>query len=258
MTGTPGPLTGRRVLVTRTREQSSTLAEGLRELGCEVIEVPTIRIEPPGSYAPLDEALARLEDYDTLLVTSANTARVLAQRRQPPWPVQPFTVAVGPATASALRAEGLRVNAQPEPAVAESILRVLAPTAAGKHMLLARAAVGRDVLPDGLRTAGARVDVVEAYRTVLDEASRPVLAEIFAVGGPPMDAVAFTSSSTVTNFFALLGREQARFALGAARAFSIGPVTSGTLRQVGVEPAVEAASHDVTGLLAAIRAALSA
>ena len=152
-----GALSGRRILVTRTREQSSTLVFALRALGAEVIEVPTIRFEPPASYAPLDAALARLGEYDVLLVTSANTARVLAERRPLPWSAQPYTVAVGPATAEALEAPGLRVDLKPEPSVAESVLRILAPGAAGKKMLLVRAEQARDVLPDGLRAAGATV-----------------------------------------------------------------------------------------------------
>ncbi len=246
------PLAGRRIVVTRTREQSSTLAEALREMGADVLEVPTIRIAPPASYAPLDDALARLAEYDVLLVTSANTARVLAARKPAPWSEQPFTVAVGPATAKALVQLGLRVDRQPQPAVAESVVRDLAPLAGGKRMLLPQAAVARDLLPRALRQAGATVDVVEAYRTVLVEESRAVLHAAFAPGVPPVHAVTFTSSSTVDNFFALLGCDAARQALERSLACSIGPVTSATLRERGVAPAVEAAEHDVNGLLAAV------
>ncbi len=240
--------------MTRTREQSSTLVEGLRALGAEVVEAPLIRIVPPASFAALDAALASIAEYDTLLVTSANTARILTERKPAPWPRQPYTVAVGPATAAALRACGLRVDLQPEPAVAESVLDALAPAAAGKRMLLPQAAVARKVLPAGLRAAGATVDVVEAYRTVPEEGSRALLAELFAAR---IDAVTFTSSSTVEGFFALLGDEAAREALGRARACSIGPVTSATLRGLGIEPAAEARNHDVPGLIAAVRALLA-
>ena len=244
-------------MVTRTREQSSTLAASLRELGAEVLEVPTIQIAPPESYVPLDRALARIAQFDTLLVTSANTARVLAERKPVPWDAQPFTVAIGPATAETLRGTGLRVHLQPMPAIAESVVRELAPSAKGKQMLLARAAVARDLLPDALRTAGASVEIVDAYRTVLAENSRPVLEKVFAPETPRVDAVAFTSSSTVKNFFALLGLQIARQALRRSQACSIGPMTSATLRDHGIEPATEARAHDVVGLLTALRGILA-
>ncbi len=245
-------------MVTRTREQSSALARSLRQLGAEVLEVPTIRIEPPASYVLLDAALARISEYDTLLVTSANTARVLAQRRPPPWtPSQPFTVAVGPATADALREAGLRVDLQPTPAIAESVVRELVPGARGKRMLLPRASIARDLLPDRLREAGASVEIVEAYRTVLEEKSRAMLQAAFDPGTPPVDAVTFTSSSTVENFFTLLGNDAARQALGGTRACSIGPITSATLRTFGSEPVEEASDHDLDGLVEAVIRALS-
>ena len=255
-----GPLAGRRVLVTRTREQASVLAEALHALGAEVLAVPTIRMEPPASYAVLDAALDSLALYDVLLVTSANTARVLAARRAAPWPDQPWTAVIGPATAQAMRDAGLRVDGEPLPSVAESLVRELAPGAAGKRMLLPRAAVARELLPDALRTAGAQVDVVEAYRTVPAEESRALLASWFGPGAERderIDAVLFTSSSTVENLFTLLGPEMACHALRKTKACSIGPITSETLRRLGVEPAAEAEQHDVPGLLLAVRQLLA-
>ena len=249
------PLAGRRIVVTRTREQSSALAEGLRRLGAEVIEAPTIRIMPPDSYTTLDAALARLHEYDVLLVTSANSVRVIRERLKASTPQLPWTLAVGPATSTALRDAGLRVDAQPLEAVAEAIVQLLAPQASGKRMLLVRAAVGRDLLPEMLREAGAMVDVAPAYRTVPDDQSRLRLTAVFVPGAETVDAVTFTSSSTVQSFFALLGEEAASRALAQTLACSIGPVTSSTLRELGIEPAVEAATHDVPGLIAAIRSA---
>ncbi len=238
-------------MVTRAREQSSTLSAGLRALGAEVLEVPTLQFAPPASYVPLDEALARVGTYDMLLVTSANTARILAERKPPPWSLQPLTVAVGPSTAEALRQAGLRVDLQPSPSIAESIVRELAPSAAGKRMLLPRAAVARDILPDALRAAGATVDVVEAYRTVLAEDSRALVAELFREGAPAIDAVTFTSSSTVENLLALLPQGTPAQVLAGVRLISIGPITSATLRRHGLRPAVEAIAHDVEGVIAA-------
>ncbi len=249
------PLAGRRILVTRTREQSSRLAAALQQLGAEVLEVPTIRIAPPSSYEPLDRALTQLAGYHMLLVTSSNTARVLAARRLPPWPDQPFTVAIGSATADSLREAGLQVDHVPEEAVAESLLAAIVDRVEGRRILLARAETAREVLPNALRSTGAVVDVVHAYRTIVPEESREWLQAIFAESAP--DAVTFTSSSTVRNFLALLGNEAGLRALAQSPACSIGPVTSRTLREYGIEPASEASPHDVDGMVASVHALLA-
>jgi uroporphyrinogen-III synthase len=254
----PLPLTNRHILITRTREQSSTLAAALQSYGASVTEIPTIRLAPPASYAPLDHALAHLATYDFLVLTSANAVRILVAHLPTPAPSQPFTVAIGPATAHALLASGLRVDLQPLPAIAESVVRDLCPRAAGKRILLARAEQARDLLPTALTAAGAIVDIVATYRTELALDSAPLLHAAFAHAAPPatahIDAVAFTSSSTVTNFFALLGHDAARNALQTAAACSIGPVTSATLRLHGLEPPIESQQHDTTSLAAAIAA----
>jgi uroporphyrinogen-III synthase len=258
----PLPLTNRHILITRTREQSSTLAAALQSYGASVTEIPTIRLAPPASYAPLDHALAHLATYDFLVLTSANAVRILVAHLPTPAPsqpfTQPFTVAIGPATAHALLASGLRVDLQPLPAIAESVVRDLCPRAAGKRILLARAEQARDLLPTALTAAGAIVDIVATYRTELALDSAPLLHAAFAHAAPPatahIDAVAFTSSSTVTNFFALLGHDAARNALQTAAACSIGPVTSATLRLHGLEPPIESQQHDTTSLAAAIAA----
>ncbi len=252
------PLSSRRILVTRTQEGSAKLARRLRALGAEAIEVPLIRIAPPLSFAPLDDALARLADYDVLLVTSANTARVLAERKPGPWSGQPFTAVVGPATAEAMRTAGLRVDLQPSPSVAESLVRELAPGAGGKRMLLPRAEVARELLPDSLRAAGAAVDVVPAYRTLPEERSRPLLLGLFAPGAPRVDAVTFTSGSTVKSFFELAGAAPATAALSQSTVFSIGPITTAVLRDHGCYRYREAAVHDLEGLIACVREALQA
>lgn len=248
------PLAGRRIVITRTREQSGTLAVALRAMGAEVVEIPTIRVVPVESYAALDQALSALERYDALLVTSANTVRVLLQRKPLPWTFQPMTVAIGPATAQALRTAALRVDLQPVPAIAESVVEALRAKAAGKRMLLVRAEVARELLPSALRAAGATVDVVDAYRTILaEESAGPLLAAF----DHKVDAVAFTSSSTATNFFRLLGAAQASRVLANCAACSIGPVTSETLRGLGISPAAEAENHDVAGLVAVMKQLLS-
>ncbi len=254
----PTPLAGRTVVVTRSREQASALSEGLRALGANVIEIPTIALMPPQSYAPLYAALAELHAYDWLLVTSANTARVIGERRQALGLVfshQPQTVAVGGATAAALEQVGLRVDLVPQSAVAESIVAAIRDQVRGQKVLLIRAEVARDLLPVALEQAGAQVTIVDAYRTVLAEES---VALVSATFGPPdqqlspqpsrVDALTFTSSSTVSNLAALLQEAGVAWPT-SAKVFSIGPITSRTLRERGIEPCLEAAQHDVEGLI---------
>ena len=250
------PLAGRTLVITRSRAQASTLVDSLAGLGARVIEIPTIAIAPPVDYAALDNALGRLDSYDWLLVTSANTARVigdrltlLAERRQPT-----RVGAVGRATADALVTVGLRVDLVPQPFVAEAMIAALKHEVAGKRILLARAAVAREVLPDGLREAGAEVDIVDAYRTILPEDSLELLRQAFASGAPP-NGITFTSSSTVTNFLALLNAAGLERPAGLP-AFSIGPITSATLRAHDWEPAAEAREHDIAGLVDVVLATL--
>ena len=251
------PLAGRTIVVTRPRHQGSRLSRELETLGACVIELPTIEIVPPASYEPLDAALRDLLRYQWLIVTSANTARVLAERlallQVDPSSVSVQFVAVGSATASALREAGFRVDLIPPKYVAESVVDVLRDRAAGTRVLLARAAVARDVIPEELRRLGAEVDVVEAYRTVVPEESAGLVREVFGSSLLP-DAVTFTSSSTVTNFAHLLRVAGLDSMPDGVRALSIGPITSATLREQGWEPTIEADQHDVDGLVqAAVR-----
>jgi uroporphyrinogen-III synthase len=253
--------------VTRSREQASDLTRRLRALGASVIEIPAIAIVPPQTYDPLDQALRTLHTYDWLIVTSANTARVIEERRLAlglTFERQPRTVAVGRATAAALEQIGLRADLVPMPAVAESIVAALSDKVAGQRVLLARAEVAREMLPEALEAGGAEVTIVSAYRTVLAQGSAELVATAF--GRPNdyaasarrtrIDALTFTSSSTVKNLFALL--QAAGLAWPAeCRVFSIGPVTSGTLREYGVEQYCEAPQHDVEGLVAAVLAGLA-
>jgi uroporphyrinogen-III synthase len=140
--------------------------------------------------------------------------------------------------------------------VAESLVEAVGSRVDGQRVLLARAAVARDVIPDALRARGATVDVVDAYRTVIPEESVTAIRTIFGLNGRVPDAATFTSSSTVTNFAALL-RAADMVAPAGMKTVSIGPVTSGTLRELGWEPAAEADPHDLAGLVAAVTNALA-
>ncbi len=256
------PLAGRTILVTRARHQAGRLSGELRALGAEVLEIPAIEIAPPESYEPLDDALGHLSRYSWLIVTSVNAVRVLRERMEALSIAAAscghlHIAAVGSGTAQALIEAGLRAEVTPREYVAESLLESLGERTRGQRVLLAHAAVARDVIPDALRRGGASVDVVDAYRTIIPQASVARVRELFAVGASYPDAATFTSSSTVTNFLALL-REAGCERPPAMRAISIGPVTSGTLREHGWEPAAEADPHDLTGLVAAVLRALTA
>jgi uroporphyrinogen-III synthase/uroporphyrinogen III methyltransferase/synthase len=257
---TPQPLGGRRVLVTRAAHQSGKLSEELRALGAEPVEVPVLEIRPPADFAPLDRALHSLDSYHWLILTSANTVRALADRAKSlgsplAAPASLKVAAVGDATAAAARSAGFVVALIPEIYVAESLVECLSGQAAGKRILLARAEVARDIIPDALRAAGATVDVVDAYRNVMPETAPALLREALQKG---IHAAAFTSSSSVTHLAEAARQAGVAFPFPGVAAISIGPITSQTLRALGWEPAAEAKQSDVPGLIAAVARALAA
>jgi uroporphyrinogen-III synthase len=254
-------LAGRTILVTRARHQAGQLSDKLRALGASAVEIPAIEIVAPESFADLDSALQKLSQYGWLIVTSSNGAAALAGRMKALGIVAGGfaglkIAAVGSATARALEDLGLTVAVTPAEYVAESLVESLGDQVRGQRVLLARAAVARDVIPDALRARGAVVDVVDAYRTVIPEESVTAIRTIFEAGRRLPDAATFTSSSTVTNFVNLLRAAGVEAPLGM-RAVSIGPITSRTLRDCGWEPAAEADPHDLGGLVAAVVRALT-
>lgn len=243
-------LIGRRILVTRTPGRASTLAAGLEREGATVLSIPTIEIVPPESYAPLDEALAHLESFDWVVFTSVHAVEVFGQRRLPNLCPKSITV-IGTATARAIEQLGLSVALIPPRAVAESLAEALAPRASDADVLLIRATQARDVLPAALKEAGARLTVVEAYRNQIPEDSIPRLREIFSASTDPPDAITFTSASTARNLVAML--ESAALTLPRTIALaSIGPITSQAMRDLGLEPTVEAVEATIPALTSAI------
>jgi uroporphyrinogen-III synthase len=160
--------------------------------------------------------------------------------------------AMGPATASALEAHGLSVDVMPEKYVAEALVDVLRDQVFGQNVLLVRAKVARDVVPVELERAGATVDVVDAYQTVVPATSCNALRQVFDDSGHPPHAVTFTSSSTVTNFFRLLHEAGVPGWPASMAAASIGPITSRTLLDHGIEPVVQATEYTIPGLVAAL------
>ncbi len=259
------PLAGKRILITRARHQAQTLAAALEEQGAEVLVVPAIEIIPPDSYEALDLALRDARKYQWLVLTSANAVEVLVARleevaRNTFAPLQLALdstdslriAAMGPATARALESHGLIADLVPEKYVAESLVDALRDQVFGQNVLLVRAKVARDIVPVELEKAGAAVDVVDAYQTVVPAASCDALQEIFNRPERLPHAVTFTSSSTVTNFFRLLAEARIVAWPPSMAAASIGAITSRTLLDHGIEPVVVAAEYTIPGLVGAL------
>jgi uroporphyrinogen-III synthase len=249
---TAGPLAGRRIVVTRAAQQSGGLRERLEQQGAEVLLLPTIEIVPPESYTPLDDALRQAGDFDWLVVTSANAVRVMDERLTAlGLGVQSLAhlrcAAVGPSTADAMRSMGLVVDVVPERYVGEALADALADHVGGQRVLLVRAAVARDVVPEALRAAGAEVAIVDAYCTVVPAGAAGRARAIFGAESLP-DAVVFTSGSTVTHLLDVLREAGLAFPREVA-CVSIGPVTSAALREAGLPVASEAETASLDGLV---------
>src|SRR3984885_8443923 len=278
-----GSLSGVRVLVGRARHQAGALSSELRRRGAEVIEIPFIEIRKPRSFKPLDLALKNLGHYDWLILTSVNGVEAMWERMQKTRVRHDFrrgrqnsksglavstqspllrTAAIGPATKKAIEQRGAKVDVVPKEYVAESVVRSLKNKVKGKRVLLVRAKIARDVIPRELRKAGAQVDVVEAYETVVPQSSRRRLQAALSNPYKRPQVVTFTSSSTVRNFVALLGgiisakrtlrlAQQSTAQNGVLMA-SIGPVTSSTLREMGLRADISAREFTIPGLVDAI------
>ena len=249
------PLAGRRVAVTRAREQAVELVRELEALGAEVVAAPTIRIARLVDLTALRAALTRDPPYDWIVFTSQNAVHAVCDQL-PEWDLAPRDVAraavaaIGPATAEALVRHGVVPDLVPDRFVAEAVVTSLAARGdvRGKTILLPRAREARDALPDGLRVLGAVVDVIPVYQTICETGDGSGLAAELLAGR--IDLVTFTSSSTVRGFVDLVGRPAA--ASGRFAAAVIGPVTAGTARQLGITVAIEALDYTVPGLVAAI------
>ncbi len=238
------PLFGKRILVTRSREQASDLALRLTDLGAEAVEMPTIEIRPPSHWRGMDRAIGNLSRYDWILFTSANGVRFfferLRKRKKDVRALEGARIAcVGPATARAVEGQGLRVDAVAKEFRSEGLLRVLKGKGLKRRrVLFCRAQEGREILIDGLKSLGARVDLVEAYRNAVPRSALVPLDN--------MDLVTFASSATAENFAKLSGRRD-------IPAACIGPVTAKTARSLGFNVVVQAKSASMGSLVEAIR-----
>ena len=278
-TNTARPLLGKRILVTRTREQASSFSERLRKLGAIPFEFPIIRIAPPLDWQPLDDALRHLcgatfSYYDWLIFTSVNGVESVFERLNEfglALPIAGVTrvAAIGPATAAALAHYGVQTDLVPGEYIAEGVAASLIEDAksrgaslAGKRILLPRAAVARDVLVTELKVAGAIVQEVVAYRTLpvsSDDAQGLEVVRLLQAG--ELHMLTFTSSSTVRNFMQWLMRSAPDIAEklkdhAAGETLPIiaciGPITAQTARELGLHPRIEATTFTIDGLIESI------
>ena len=249
-------LAGRRILITRARDQAAVFATGLRGLGAEVIEFPTIEIVPPLHWEELDHAIEQLKSYDWLIFTSPNGVNFFWQRWEEKGKVRRLPAslkvcAIGPATAYRLKEKGVEVHYTPQEFIAEAILKGFEKTMIkGKRILLARAKEARDVLPKGLKKLGANVDVVQAYRTVKPKEGSRRLKQLLLRG--KIDAITFTSSSTVNHFTELLKKEDLQKLLSKTVIACIGPITARTAKGWGMRVQIQPKEYTIPALTRAM------
>jgi uroporphyrinogen III methyltransferase / synthase len=254
------PLFGQRIVVTRTREQASQLSKQLRELGAEVLEIPTIRIEAPVEKDDLKDALLGLHEYDWVVFTSPNGVtsffNYFFQAFDDLRDIGGVKIgAVGPATAAKLKELHLRVDAMPEEYVSSKIAKALGEVESVENLrvLLVRAEVANPELPKELESMGAIVDDVASYQTVPETEDRNGAAAKLMEAGA--DWLTFTSSSTVENFHRRFNLGELVKKFPQMKVASIGPETTKTLKELGVSPAIEAKPHNIEGIVTGIRGA---
>lgn len=250
------PLLGRRILVTRSREQASALAELLESMGAAVYQCPAMEIRPLTDYSTLDAAIGQLANYNWLIFTSANGVKYFWQRLAHAGLDSRSlgslkVAAIGPATADALKDKGINPDLLPPRFVAESLVQALKETGtlSGQRILIPRAYEARMVLPDELAKAGAIVDVAPAYVALPARQDGDAISAMIAKGD--IDCIAFASSSTVRNFLNLI---PARELKGKTVLAAIGPITAQTLQSAGLEAAIEPDEFTIPALASAIAA----
>src|SRR5918993_4042922 len=253
------PLFGRRIVVTRSREQAGELVEMLEERGADAIQAPTIRIAPPEDMEALDRACVDAGAYNWIVFTSANAVDTFMTRLLANGDVRDLKgvrlCAIGPSTAQRLGRYGMRVDLTPAEARSEAVLEALksAGSLKGQRFLLPRADIARELLADQLRDAGADVSEVAAYRTLLAGGERDGDHDIYRMLlDRQIDAVTFTSASTVKNFAKIFGEEQAADLLNTTVVASIGPVTAEAAQQLGINTTVMPERYTIPDLVDAL------
>ena len=253
-------LFGKRIVVTRAREQASDFLKGLRQLGAECVQFPTIQIIPPESWDDLDRAIQSIETYDWLIFTSVNGVKYFFQRLdgvgKDSRNLKGIKVgAIGPKTAEAVHEEGIRPDLVPHEYRAEAVVEAFKrKDVESLNILLPRAAEARELLPEELRKLGARVDVVDAYRTIFPDMKSDRVKEMFQKREIHM--VTFTSSSTVKNFIKMFEAERSRFSewMKEVSVACIGPITAQTAEEEGLKVSLMPKEYTIKALTDAIAA----
>ena len=250
------PLFGKKILVTRAREQASELSGALEELGAMVIEFPTIAILPPGNWTDADHCISQLVSYDWIIFTSPNGVKFFLERllilggdvRDLKGPK---VCAIGPKTAESLESLKIRVDFVPREYRAEAIFEGLRKeNLKGKKVLIPRAKIARDILPEELRKAGAVVDVVEVYETVRPQENTDEIRDLLRKRA--ISAITFTSSSTVGNFVEMIGQKESRGLTAGISVASIGPITAEKARSLGIETTIMPGEYTIPALVKAL------
>ena len=250
------PLFGKKIVITRARAQASGLVAELNRLGAQCIEVPTIKIAPPEDIKPLETAIDNLGQYDWLVLTSVNGVKyffdtLFAKGKDVRALGHLKFACIGPVTKERLADYGIISDILPDTYQAESVVEAFSDLdMTGKKVLLPRAKKARTILPEQLALMGAVVDEVTAYETRLADEGKEMLIDMLEAGD--IDAVTFTSSSTVTNFLTLLEGQDTSALLEKVVLASIGPITSDTIRAQGLTPDIEAGAFTIDGLIEAL------
>lgn len=262
------PLKGKTILVTRPRAQSEEITKQLEALGAAVIHCPTIEVVAPSSWAALDASIARIQEYEWVVFTSANGAhfffrRLTETRSEGVKALAAHVVcAIGPATANAVVAAGAVIHVTASDSRAEGALTAIINQVGGEEnvrglrFLIPRARVAREILPGGLRSLGAHVDAVETYQTVKPDLPPETIIRLFEENS--IDAITFTSSSTVSNFAELAGLTDLSDLLSNTLVACIGPVTAETASSHGLTSVIQPKTYDAAALVESIVKSLNA
>jgi uroporphyrinogen III methyltransferase/synthase len=251
------PLLGKKIVITRAREQAGELIRLLEGYGAHVIEFPTIEVVPPDSWDSVDRAIGDLETYHWIIFTSTNGVKFFLKRlRLKKRRLREFNdlrfCAIGPRTGQEIEKAGVKVNVVPDRYCAEGLVQRLGiEKLEGRRILLARAKKARDLVPKELRNLGATVDVVEVYQTVMPNVSKKEIERVFQ--RDRIDLITFTSSSTVNHFIQMYeGKGGLKNPLAGVAIAAIGPITANTLQRRGITPHIIPNSYTIQALTEAI------